>query len=279
MSDMIKKLNSLSRDKLFRSEKERKELETAFDRIVEDAKLANKHASEHKMDHVPVEKLNSVLEEFYGICNEQANLEEKEYGASENEFIEKFHSLYRRKLFYFDYCFIEVIMNPLRKTMNIDLSVKKAKSQLEKSGERHEKQVCFWSVMSSVSVALFFGLVWFFWDMGFKGTGQVWSQQLYYGALRIASLGVAGALMSFCFRMFRAHKHMQERNRHRQDIVNSIESFIKATNHDQRDMMLAKLVETVIEFGSSGLLAARDDLGSPTKLAVDSVLRNIPTKN
>lgn len=161
------------------------------------------------------------------------------------------------------------------------VSVEEVQKQFQEAQGHHEKQVKLWCWISGGSGAAFIAFVILLWIIGLDAQGG-W-QPFYYSALRIALLGAVGAFHVFCLKTLRAHMHMRERNLHRQRIANSIPSFVDSVvNHDQRDMILAQLVDAVAAFGSSGLLGARDDLGSPTKLAVDSVLRSITppgTKN
>ena len=159
------------------------------------------------------------------------------------------------------------------------VSVDEAQKQFKEAQKHHEGQVKLWAWISGGSGTIFLGGVFFLlWFVEPDSSGG-W-QPLYYTALRLALLGVLGAFTAFCLRTFRAHLHMRELNLHRQRVANSIPSFVdSAVNHDQRDLILAQLIDAVATFGNSGLL--RDDLATPTKLAVDSVLRNInaPTQS
>ena len=155
------------------------------------------------------------------------------------------------------------------------VSVEEAQTQFKEAQTHHEGQVKLWAWISVISGVIFLGggvvLLWF---VKLDSNGG-W-QPLYYTALRLVLLGVLGAFAAFCLRTFRAHLHMRELNLHRQRVANSIPSFVdSAVNHDQRDLILAQLIDAVATFGNSGLL--RDDLATPTKLVVDSVLRNINT--
>ena len=155
------------------------------------------------------------------------------------------------------------------------ISVEEAQRQFREAQIHHEKQVKLWCWISVASGICFVGCVVFLWLTSESDVQGGWLT-FYYSTLRIALLGAFGAFTTFCLRTLRAHMHMRERNLHRQRIANSIPSFVDSVvNHDQRDMILAQLVDAVAAFGSSGLLGSRDDFGSPPKLAVDSVLRNI----
>ena len=158
------------------------------------------------------------------------------------------------------------------------VSVGEAQMQFKEAQTHHENQVKLWAWVSGVSGGVFGGFAALLWFVELDSNGG-W-QPLYYTALRLVLLGALGTFSAFCLRTLRAHLHMRERNLHRQRVANSIPSFVdSAVNHDQRDLILAQLIDAVATFGNSGLLSGRDDLSAPTKLAVDSVLRNIsPTR-
>ena len=79
-------------------------------------------------------------------------------------------------------------------------------------------------------------------------------------------LSAAGAAVTVCVRLYRAHLHMVEKNRHRVRVANSMESFVNsALEREQRDLLLAKLAEAVIDFGDSGIIKnERDESHSAT---------------
>jgi hypothetical protein len=57
---------------------------------------------------------------------------------------------------------------------------------------------------------------------------------------------------------------VMEKNRHRVRVANSVESFVNsALEPQQRDLILAKLAETIIDFGDSGgITHDHDEMGS-----------------
>lgn len=79
---------------------------------------------------------------------------------------------------------------------------------------------------------------------------EPWPLALYHTVLRVFVLSAAGASATFSFRILRAHLHMVERNRHRVRVANSVEIFVNSTlDPQQRDLILAKLAEAIIDFG------------------------------
>ena len=56
-------------------------------------------------------------------------------------------------------------------------------------------------------------------------------------------------------KILKAQLHMFQHNLHRRRITNSIEAFVEsAITPEQRDLILAHLVDAVATFGNSGLL-------------------------
>ena len=58
---------------------------------------------------------------------------------------------------------------------------------------------------------------------------------------------------------------MAEKNKHRVRVANSVESFVNsALESQQRDLILTKLIEAIVDFGDSGIIRSeKDDGGSP----------------
>lgn len=97
----------------------------------------------------------------------------------------------------------------------------------------------------------------------------------YFTGLRLGLIGVLGIGLAFSLRMTRAYFHMVEHNQHKLRVTRSIEAFVAAVRtSEQKDLVLSKLVESVTEFGDSGILGKED---SPTGLP--SVVFETMTKN
>lgn len=99
---------------------------------------------------------------------------------------------------------------------------------------------------------------------------------VYFGAIRITILTGVGAMATFCLRMLRAHMHMSQLNLHRQRIANSMAAFVEsAITPEQRDLILAQLVTSVDDFGSSGLLSKEDDSVYSPKMTIEAITRTL----
>ena len=97
---------------------------------------------------------------------------------------------------------------------------------------------------------------------------------VYQTALRIVILSAVGAFTTYSLRMLRAHIHMSHLNKHRQRVANSIEAFVMSANTpEQRDLILANLVEAVVAFGNSGLLPHDEDTLGGQKLPTEAIGR------
>ncbi len=155
------------------------------------------------------------------------------------------------------------------------VSVQEAQAQFKEAQKSHDLQVWIWASLSIFVIAVFLVAIWRMFNHAPEST-WTWHQSVYFAAIRLLLLGTLGAVATFCMRVFRAHMHMQEQNRHRQRVANSIGSFVEsAVTPEQRDLILAKLVDAVVDFGASGLLPGEEDSMPSTKLAIDSVTRNL----
>lgn len=165
----------------------------------------------------------------------------------------------------------ENIENKARKTAE-KISVKDAQEQFENAQPGFNKQVWTWAILSIASIAAFiiFALVFA------NNVPENRDLIIYSAAIRITVLTAIGATATFCLRILRAQMHMKEQNLHRQRIANSISSFVEsASTPEQRDLILAHLVDSVIAFGNSGLISDKDDAISPSKVTIDSIAKNI----
>ncbi len=102
------------------------------------------------------------------------------------------------------------------------------------------------------------------------------AQTAYLTAIRITLLTALGALTTFCLRMMRSAIHMAEYNDHRRRIANCISSFVEAAGTlEQRDAILIKLVDSVAQFGESGLLENEKDSVSVPSIAFEAITKNL----
>lgn len=153
----------------------------------------------------------------------------------------------------------EEIETRARKTAT-KISVKDAQDQFASASTELDGKVRVWSWFGVGATALLVvvAAAFMFWPL--PGAGD-WPVALYHTVLRLFVLSAVGAVSAFTFRMLRAHMHMAEKNRHRVRVANSVESFVNsALEPQQRDLLLAKLAEAIIDFGDSGIIKRdRDD--------------------
>ena len=90
--------------------------------------------------------------------------------------------------------------------------------------------------------------------------GAEWPVALYHTLLRVLALSAIAGMAAVGFRILRAHLHLAEKNRHRVRVANCVESFVQsALEPAQRDLILAKLVDSIVSFGDSGLIQHNGD--------------------
>ena len=167
----------------------------------------------------------------------------------------------------------ETIEKRARRTAS-GISVKEAQEQFTQAQEELSRRVWVWVSMSVVSSAGFFLTAVYFLNSELPEEWQ-W-HILYQTAIKITILTAIGTAASFCFKILRAHLHMSEKNRHRQRVANSISSFVEsAVTPEQRDQILSQLVESVVQFGTSGLLQREEENLYKPKMTIDSITRNM----
>jgi hypothetical protein len=154
------------------------------------------------------------------------------------------------------------------------ISVEEAQKQFKEAQVDLDKQVTLWTVLSLLSVAAFLLVAFYLSRITLPSQWQ-W-QVVYYTAIRITILTAVGAAATFCLRILRAQMHMSHHNRHRQRVANSMQAFVEAAiTPEQRDLILAALVNAVVDFGTSGLLSKEDDAIYTPKMTIDSITRTI----
>lgn len=152
----------------------------------------------------------------------------------------------------------EEIETRARKTAT-KISVKDAQDQFNSASVDLDKKVESWQKAGIASTLLLVlgAAAFMLWPLPDSGT---WPVALYHTLLRLFVLSAMGAVSAFSFRMLRAHMHMAEKNRHRVRVANSVESFVNsALEPQQRDLLLAKLAEAIIDFGDSGIIKGERD--------------------
>ena len=102
---------------------------------------------------------------------------------------------------------------------------------------------------------------------------------IYHAIIRVTLLTAIGAVATFCFRVLRAQMHLREQNLHRERVANSVAAFLgAATSPEQRDVILARVVDAITALGNSGLLSDNDESMSPAKLILETVPRILSQK-
>jgi len=153
------------------------------------------------------------------------------------------------------------------------VSVEEAQKQFGDATKELDAQVRRWGWRTTWSIVLLIltPIAFMKWDLPKDGT---WTQGVYHMLLRLLVLGAVAGISSFSIRVYRAQLHMIEKNRHRVRVANSTESFLNsALEPQQRDLILAKLVEAIVDFGDSGLIKQeKDEIGS-SALSADTAGR------
>ena len=154
------------------------------------------------------------------------------------------------------------------------ISLEEVQKQFKESQRSLNNKVVIWSIIGGVLL------------VGCIGTGVIflktgppegeWHQIAYHSALRVSILAMLGTATAFFFKIFRAHLHMREKNKHRQHVANCIGAFVEsASSPEQRDLILGQLVESIIQFGSSGLLPREDESTYRSKITIDPIIKSL----
>jgi hypothetical protein len=162
------------------------------------------------------------------------------------------------------------------------VSVRAAQEQFDAAQRSLNRKAFIWS---GLSVLAFAGFLWFalyllnnppIFDP--KITTQILvAEAVYKTAIRITLLTAIGALTTFFLRMSRAHFHMAAYNEHRRRVANSMSAFVEAASApEQRDLILGRLVEAVVQFGDSGILEGGKDAAVGPTISIDAIMKGLP---
>ena len=156
------------------------------------------------------------------------------------------------------------------------ISVEEAQKQFREAQAALDKRVKVWAGLSGVCVAGFFFVAL---NSMTPDLPDEWQWQVFYhSAIKVSILTAIATTAAFCLKILRAHLHMSEKNRHRQRVANSMEAFVQsAVTPEQRDLILSQLVESIVQFGHSGLVQREDDYAYRPKMTIDSITRTLPT--
>ncbi len=153
------------------------------------------------------------------------------------------------------------------------VSVQEAQKQFREVQIDINRQVVLWAVMSVAGLAFFLRAIYYF--AQHQNLPDQWTWQiLYYTAIRITFLSVIAAAAGYCFSLLKTYIQLRQRNKHRQCIANSIESFVNsALTKDQRDVIFANLVQSVISYGDSGFEAGNSESIFSGKIPIDAMTK------
>lgn len=138
------------------------------------------------------------------------------------------------------------------------ISIEEARKQFEEASNHDSTQIRNWWAGVAVSMGILITTTLLFLILGSKGG-------LADGLLRVFVLSALAGATTFTLRMLRAHLHIAEKNRHRVRVARCIGSFLMAASGpNQRDQILAKLTDAIVDYGDSGLIPHGRDASSST---------------
>ncbi len=160
------------------------------------------------------------------------------------------------------------------RTTAAGISVEEAQRQFREAQNALDRRVTMWACLSGLSAIVFLIVAAYFVTIDLAD--QSGWHVVYYSAIRVTILAAIGTAAAFCLKILRAHMHMSEKNRHRQRIANSMGAFVEsAVTPEQRDMILSQLVESVVQFGNSGLIHREEDNMYRPKMTIDAITRTL----
>jgi hypothetical protein len=159
----------------------------------------------------------------------------------------------------------------IRKTAQ-KISVQEAQEQFQNAILSNNKNIIIWG---SITTLLIIAFVIYFISMLHVNLSDTWTWKVvYFSGLRVGFIGFIGSLLAFSLKILKSYLHIKEHNQHRQRIANSMASFAEsATNRDQRDLILSRLIDSVSNFGNSGMVGNDDD--SNPKITIDNITRTL----
>lgn len=148
------------------------------------------------------------------------------------------------------------------------ISLKEAQIEFEGAEKYHLRHAASWL---SISILFLFALLWLVYyfythDDFHKYVSKAGSDNnlkwyaIHYTTCKFSILGIIAALAAFSLKLFKCHAHMREQSLHRKRVINSIEAFLEsASTKEQKDLILAQIVNSVISFGNLGILGHKDE--------------------
>ena len=160
----------------------------------------------------------------------------------------------------------EEIVSRARRTAR-HISVNEAQRQFEEAAEKGAASAKGWSWMVAVSFGALIVTILFllFLTDPPQGKGALSAESLYFTVMRLFLLSTLASFSAYTFKMLRVHLHIAEKNRHRVRVANSVEGFVQSAGEpSQRDLILAKMTDAIVNFGDSGLVQHDREDGSST---------------
>ena len=147
------------------------------------------------------------------------------------------------------------------------ISVKDAQVQFQDAADKGAASAKQWSWIVAVSLGVLIATILLLMFLAEPPAGkEVFSAaSLYFTLTRLFLLSTLASGSAFAFKMLRVHLHMTEKNRHRVRVANSVEGFVQSAGDPaQRDLILAKMTDAIVNFGDSGLVQHDREEGTPT---------------
>jgi hypothetical protein len=159
------------------------------------------------------------------------------------------------------------IEDSVRKTAE-KISVQEAQEQFKNAAAHNITQIQIWGGITGVLILAFIVLICYLLSIKLP---EKWTwQMIYFTVIRVGLLTLISTLISFSLRILKTHLHMHQHNLHRMRLSNSMSAFAEsASSKEQRDRILTQLVDSVANFGNSGMIKDSDDGNS--KLTIDNI--------
>lgn len=162
------------------------------------------------------------------------------------------------------------------------VSIQSAQDQFNTASKSLWKKAIYWGLGC---IAAFTAFLWYaYWvsvhpPRSLEADKVSLAEIAYFGLIRPSVLTALGALINFGLKMFRAHLHMSEVNEHRRRIANSMASFVNSAHTPKhRDLIFARLVDNVVEFGDSGLLTKETEAPTVSSNLIEAIGKSLGSK-
>lgn len=171
----------------------------------------------------------------------------------------------------------EEIESSVRKTAQ-NVSVKVAQEQFADAAAHNISQIKIWGSITGGLVVTFILFIIYLLKGVDLPTEWNWSIG-YLSIIRIGILGLISTIIGFGLKMLKANLHMHQHNLHRKRLANSMAAFAEsAMTNEQRDLILSQLVESVSNFGTSGMINKESDKGGISFEAITKTVSNLKGK-